>query len=141
MITCKSICRIIVCLILLASPAIAQDVEKEKAAIAAAEQWLLLVDAVKYSESWKEAAELFRNAVTQEQWSQSLKAARAPLGRLVSRELDSKLYKTSLPGAPDGEYVVIQFRTSFENKKTSVETITPILEKDGRWRVSGYYIK
>lgn len=141
MITCKGICRIIVCLIILTSPAIAQDIEKEKAAIAAAEQWLLLVDGVKYSDSWEEAAELFRNAITQEQWYQSLKAVRDPLGKLVSRELDSKLYKRSLPGAPDGEYMVIQFRTSFENKKTSIETITPMLEKDGRWRVSGYYIK
>jgi hypothetical protein len=45
------------------------------------------------------------------------------------------------PGAPDGEYVVIQFETSFEKKKSSIETITPIKEKDGSWRVSGYYIK
>ncbi len=48
---------------------------------------------------------------------------------------------TSLPGAPDGEYVVIQIQTSFENKKSAVETITPMLDKDGRWRVSGYQIR
>lgn len=48
---------------------------------------------------------------------------------------------TSLPGAPDGEYVVIQFETSFEKKKSSLETVTPMKEKDGAWRVSGYYIK
>jgi hypothetical protein len=53
----------------------------------------------------------------------------------------TKNYKTSLPGAPDGEYVVIQFGTSFENKKTAIETVTPMLDKDGKWRVSGYYIK
>jgi ribosomal protein S17E len=40
-----------------------------------------------------------------------------------------------------GEYVVIQFETSFENKKTAVETVTPMMDKDGIWRVSGYYIK
>jgi hypothetical protein len=45
-----------------------------------------------------------------------------------------------LPGAPDGEYVVIQFESSFEKKKSAVETVTPMLEKDGKWRVSGYYI-
>lgn len=48
---------------------------------------------------------------------------------------------TSLPGAPDGKYVVIQYDTSFENKKAAVETVTPMLDKDGKWRVSGYYIK
>ena len=48
---------------------------------------------------------------------------------------------SSIPGAPDGEYVVIQFKTSFENKKSGIETVTPMLDKDGKWRVSGYYIK
>jgi hypothetical protein len=47
----------------------------------------------------------------------------------------------SLPGAPDGEYVVIQFATSFENKKSAIETVTPMLDSDGEWRVSGYFIK
>jgi hypothetical protein len=73
--------------------------------------------------------------------TESLRAARKPLGELVSRKLKSANFMTSLPGAPDGEYVVLQFETAFENKKSAVETITPMLEKDGKWRVSGYYIR
>jgi hypothetical protein len=53
----------------------------------------------------------------------------------------SKEYATSLPGAPDGEYVVIQFETSFENKNDAVETVTPMKDEDGKWRVSGYFIR
>ncbi len=68
-------------------------------------------------------------------------AVRSPLGRVVSRELISRTYTQSLPGAPDGEYVLIQFATSFENKKSAIETITPMLDDDGEWRVSGYFIK
>jgi hypothetical protein len=60
---------------------------------------------------------------------------------LISRKLKSKKYTTSLPGAPDGKYVVIQYETSFEHKKSAIETVTPMLDKDGKWRVSGYYIK
>jgi hypothetical protein len=60
---------------------------------------------------------------------------------MVARELKSKQYTKTLPGAPDGEYVVIQYKTTFENKKSAIETVIPMLEKDGRWRVSGYYIK
>jgi hypothetical protein len=60
---------------------------------------------------------------------------------VISRKLKTKVYKTSLPGAPDGQYVVIQFETSFQNKKSAIETVTPMFEKDGRWKVSGYYIK
>jgi hypothetical protein len=37
--------------------------------------------------------------------------------------------------------VVLQYQTSFANKKDAVETVTPMRDKDGQWRVSGYYIK
>jgi hypothetical protein len=120
----------------------ASDSDKEKAAVAAAEEWLTMVDHGKYAESWKQAAQYFKNAVTQQQWEQSLQAVRKPLGKLVYRNVKSKTYKTSLPGgAPDGEYVVIQFETSFENKKSAIETVTPMMDKDAKWKVSGYYIK
>lgn len=115
--------------------------EKENKAVEVAEKWLTLVDEGKYSESWETAAVYFKNAITKEKWEQMLTAVRKPLGKMVSRELKSKTYNTSLPGAPDGEYVVIQFITSFENKKSGIETITPTLDRDGKWRVSGYYIK
>jgi len=119
----------------------AEQSEKEKVAIAGAEKWLSIVDEGKYGESWKEAAEYFRNAVKQDQWEQAVQAVRKPLGKLISRKVKSASYKTSLPGAPDGQYVVIEFETSFENKKSAIETVTPMMDKDGKWRVSGYYIK
>jgi hypothetical protein len=50
-------------------------------------------------------------------------------------------FVTSLPGAPDGRYVVIQYKTSFENKSSATETVTPMLDRDQKWRVSGYFIK
>jgi hypothetical protein len=36
---------------------------------------------------------------------------------------------------------VIQFETSFANKQRAVETVTPMLDTDGAWRVSGYYVR
>lgn len=107
----------------------------------AAKAWLSLVDAEKYAETWEEAAQYFRDAVPKDKWVQTMQAPRKPFGRNLSRDLKSKRYRTSLPGAPDGEYVVIQFKASFENKKSAIETITPMLDKDGKWRVSGYYMK
>lgn len=79
--------------------------------------------------------------MSREQWNQSLEAVRKPLGRVIVRALESKTYTTALPGAPDGEYVVLQYKTSFDNKASAVETITPMLDRDGHWRVSGYYIR
>lgn len=115
--------------------------EAEADALAAAEAWLALVDSGQYAESWDEAAQYFKGAVPKEKWLQTMNAARTPFGKNISRKLKSKRYKTSLPGAPDGEYVVIKFKASFENKKSAIETITPMLDKDGTWRVSGYYMK
>jgi len=106
-----------------------------------AEAWLALTDSGKYAESWDEASQLFKNSVSQERWSGMVKAARGPLGKVQSRKLKSATYTKTLPGAPDGEYVVIQYDTSFANKASAVETITPLLDKDGKWRVSGYFIK
>jgi hypothetical protein len=137
----RIICLFVLSLSLLVLFTEAQGAEKEKVAVEEAKQWLLLVDSGNYEQSWKEASDYFRNAVSQVKWAQSLQAVRSPLGNLISREVKSSMYKTSLPGAPDGEYVIIQFVTSFSNKKSAIETVTPMLEKDGRWRVTGYYIK
>jgi hypothetical protein len=113
----------------------------EESAQKSAEAWLGLADSGKYAESWDEAATAFKGAVTKEQWIDAMKKVRAPLGAMQSRKLRSATYTKNLPGAPAGEYVVIQYDTSFENKSSAVETITPMLDKDGKWRVSGYYIK
>jgi hypothetical protein len=113
----------------------------EKAATARASAWLSSVDEGNYVESWNQASGFFKAAVTQDQWQQSLRAFRLPLGKVVARKLKSKQYTRTLPGASDGEYVVIQYETTFEKKQSAIETITPMLDKDGIWRVSGYYIK
>lgn len=130
--------------VVLLMPVFAPDADAlndAKAAVSAAEAWLILVDAGKHVDSWNAAAAYFREAVPRERWSETLTAVRTPLGRVISRQLKRAVYRTSLPGAPDGEYVVIQFATSFENKQTAVETVTPMMEADGTWRVSGYYIQ
>lgn len=115
--------------------------EMEEEALKAATTWLALVDEGLYPESWETAAAYFKRAVKEEQWVKMLAPVREPLGEVISRDVKSKTYTDALPGAPDGEYVVIQFDTSFENKKSAIETITPMLDPDGTWRVSGYYIK
>lgn len=110
-------------------------------ALEVARAWLELVDQGEYDKSWEEAAAYFRNALDRDQWQQTMSGFRRPLGEVVSRELLEAKYRSHLAGAPDGEYVVIRFKTSFSNKVESQETITPMLDPDGRWRVSGYFIK
>lgn len=126
-------------LLSLAAPGFAAE-DKVRAAEEEAGKWLALLDGRQYRESWTRAATLFRRQVNAEQWQQAMTAARSPLGDLRSRKLLSATYATSLPGAPDGEYVVLQYQASFSAKKSAIETVTPMLD-GGNWRVSGYYVR
>ncbi len=111
------------------------------AATEAAQKWLKLVDDGKYAESWDETASAFKAQVTKQQWKDAMDQVRVPLGKAGERKLKSATCMTKLPGMPEGEYVVIQFDANFASLSPAVETITPMKDKDGKWRVSGYFIK
>jgi hypothetical protein len=122
-------------------PATGDAGDREEQAVKAAEAWLALVDAGDYGASWDDAAQMFKRAVSKEQWETMVQAVRPPLGQVESRTVKSAVFAATLPGAPDGEYVVIQLETSFANKKAAIETVTPMKDPDGEWRVSGYYVR
>jgi len=109
-------------------------------AVQAAEAWLALTDSGQYDQSYQTAASAFKAQVTAAQWTQAMQQVRAPLGAVKTRTFATVKYTTTLPGAPTGEYAVIQYSTVFANR-TSVETITPMRDTDGQWRVSGYLIR
>jgi hypothetical protein len=118
------------------------DEERKKAAaISAAEDFLLLIDTGQYGKSWDMAASLFRERVPKETWVRQVGSVRPGLGETIRREIVGAEYMTAMPGAPDGEYVVVTYRSAFARKKDAVETVTPMLDRDGEWRVSGYYIR
>lgn len=130
----RFVARAAMAAMMLMSPfAFAQDDQKTTDAKAAAIRWLALADQGSYAASWDQAAAPFRAAVTRPAWQDALQAVRAPL--------KSAVFSRSLPGAPDGEYVVIQYLTEFEHKPDAVETVTPMREKDGSWKVSGYFVE
>ena len=113
----------------------------EQLAQQSSDAWLVSIDSGKYADSWQEASSLFRAHVSKEQWQSMVGSVRDPLGKMLSRKLKSATSTKTLPGAPDGEYVVIQYESTFEHKQSAIETVTPMLDKDGKWRVSGYFIK
>ena len=131
----KLVSILVFALLLCASAAAQAQQKPEQLAQQSSDAWLALVDSGKYAESWQEAAQFFKSAVSKEQWQSMLSATLTPLGKMTSRKLKSATYTKTMPGAPDGEYVVIQYDSSFEHKQSAVETITPMLDKDGKWRV------
>jgi hypothetical protein len=104
------------------------------------EAWLSLIDNQKYSQSWAQSASLFRSRVTQQRWTEMAKQVREPLGRVVSRRVLSSTTTRALPRAPDGDYVVLRFQTSFQARSEAIETLT-VMREDGQWKAVGYYIK
>ena len=128
-------------LILIGFSAAADDSGAVAQAQVAAKSWLALTDSAKYGQSWDDAASFFKGAVTKADWEKAVKGVRSPLGAVKARKVKSATFTRTLPGAPDGEYVVIQFESQFENKAAAIETVTPMHDKDGTWRVSGYFIK
>lgn len=114
---------------------------KVSTAVESAVAWLERVDREDYGGSWDDSASFFKKHVSRDDWISLMTSERRPFGGLLSRDARTTAYTTNLPGAPKGEYVVIQFNTSFTEKKRCIETVTPMLDVDGAWRVSGYYIK
>ena len=113
--------------------------EKEESAQRIAQAWLIRIDAGEYSRSWEEASRLFKGSVQRNDWVDTLKKHRAPLGKVISRRIEQAFYRNELPGAPRGDYVVIRISTRFEHREMAAETITPVLE-DGEWRVADYSV-
>lgn len=113
----------------------------QEAAQAAVEPWLALVDAGNFAESWQKLDPAFAKRVGKKKWVTSLAEIRGRAGKLVSRKLKSAESTKELPGAPEGEYVVLQFETVFAQKHASTEKVTLILGRDLNWRVAGYAVK
>jgi hypothetical protein len=113
----------------------------EELAQAAAESWLALTDSGRYGESWEQACAAFRDKISKDEWVGKLTSDRTPLGKVQSRKLTAARYIKDPPNSPAGEYVVLKYATDFESKPDSVETVAMVLDKDGKWRTTGYFIK
>lgn len=111
------------------------------AALRAAEAWLAIVDSGRYGDAWDESAATMKEAVPRLKFETFVQGVREPLGAASARKLRAATYTRTLPGAPAGEYVVVQFDTLFSGRPRSVEMVTPMREPDGTWKVSGYYIR
>ncbi|MBU1630925.1 MAG: DUF4019 domain-containing protein, partial [Candidatus Omnitrophica bacterium] len=112
----------------------------EELASQVALEWLKLIDNGDYPESWEKTAEYFKAAIDKEQWNKSLLKERALLGKVISRKIKSKEYEF-LKDMFYGEYIIIEFDTSFENKANVIEVTMLMLNENGSWQVCGYYIK
>lgn len=135
--------RLTAALLFSAAAAHAQDPapSPEEAAVEAATSWVALVDSAQYAASWEAAAPIMRQHVTKEQWAAAARQARGPLGSVTARTLQQARYTTSLPNAPAGEYVVVQFASRFAQLPQAVETVVMTKTEPERWQPAGYFVR
>jgi hypothetical protein len=48
---------------------------------------------------------------------------------------------TTVPSAPPGRYVVVEYRSKFARQPVAFESVTEMLCDDGEWRVAGYAVR
>src|SRR6185312_621546 len=124
--------RLVVVLVLLwALPAFANPDDHEVAGMA--KIWLALVDAKNYPDSWKDAADIFHQGVSEAKWNSMVGSIRDKVGPVKSRDFQSAQFTKTLPGVPDGDYAIVSFRTDFETKGASTEVIT-LVHENGNWK-------
>lgn len=111
--------------------------EKAAAATLAASGWLVLLDRRDWGRAWETTAAMFRKAVPLAAWMDGIPKAR-DIGDFVEREPEEAIYKTTLEGYPNGDYVTVLYASKFSKKDDVVEIITTVREADGKWRVTGY---
>jgi hypothetical protein len=106
-----------------------------------AQDWLALVDRKMYSASWDSASAYFQQTVTREQWTEAVLRARTQFEPFGARELVGSRYAASLPNAPAGEFIVLQFETDVSGDRQVSEIVVEMRQPDGRWRPAGYFVR
>jgi hypothetical protein len=117
----------------------AAAVAPEDTAQAAAEKWLTLMETAKYGDAWDASAKVFRDSVPRDQFTSGASSQRSQLGRTLSRTLKSRAAKDSMPNAPKGQYMVVEYVTDYSQEKVT-EIVALTAEAGGAWRVSGYQV-
>lgn len=92
-----------------------------------------------YRATWEQASPFFQSKIGAEQWATRIKQTkkrRPVLDSLQSRSVATAQYTESLPNAPTGKYVVIQYEATYADEQW-IETVT-LKKEDETWKVAGY---
>ncbi len=106
-----------------------------------ARTWLELIDAGKYKESWENTSPLFRSKKAEADWIRTLTTIREPRGAMTARYLATAGATKSLSDFPEGDYVVLQFYTTFANKGLALETVSLVKMPNDTWQIADLDIK
>jgi hypothetical protein len=113
----------------------------DKEAVEAGKKWLELLDAGKPGVAWDSASKQLQSVVKRDAFIAQVRAARKPLGKLESRTAVKFARAHDIPGAPTGDYAIIQFDGKYANGKHLSEQLVWTIDDAGIWRVAGYFYR
>lgn len=117
--------KLLACLLLVtlaATSVYAQALPQEKLVGKASGQ-LALLDKGQYEEAWFSMSEMFREFNEKTGWEKTQQTIRDAYGALLARQVNRTSFRQTYKNSPDGQYVIIQFKTVFQHKASAVETI------------------
>jgi hypothetical protein len=113
----------------------------DKEAVEAGKKWLELLDAGKSGVAWDSASKQLQSVVKRDPFIAQVRAARKPLGKLESRTAVKFARAHDIPGAPTGDYAIIEFDGKYANGKHLSEQLVWTIDDAGIWRVAGYFYR
>ena len=120
-----------------AAVAVAQDDVQVKRD---AERLLTLMDQAKYRDCWRQSSQHYKTQLNAEEWESQMKPVRNNFGALQKRVYKTSKTSKTLAGAPEGEYMVLEYTTSFANKPNVTETLV-LSREGGGWKLAGYSVR
>ena len=117
--------KLLACLLLVALAATsvsAQALPQEKLVGTASGQ-LALLDKGQFEEAWFSMSELFRQLNEKTGWEKTQQILRDTYGALLARQVYRTSFRQTYKNSPDGQYVIIQFKSVFLHKASAVETV------------------
>lgn len=116
------------------------DKNQTEATTAAATEFLQMVDAGRYADSWHIADPFLQKKIPLPDWKAKLKKIHETFGPVIERSLDAVNFTAPAKELPESKFIMLEYETRFKLKEMN-EVITLVLGKDNRWRVVGYFIQ
>lgn len=92
----------------------------------------------RYEKIYNDASDLWRDAVTLEQSTATLKKLETKLGKVENRNLHSATEQNNSGGPLKGRAFVVTYQTKFERGE-GMETFT-LVERDNKWLLARYFV-
>lgn len=88
-----------------------------------ASSYLELLDQRHYEDAWLAMSPFFQALNDQAQWQSRQQVIRSAYGSLVSRQLFRISYRKSYSLSPDSRYMLVQYKSIFQDKAVTNETV------------------